>query len=80
MALTWKPVIGQMVFARLGGEVREVLVIAWDSASGAVRVAWPPQNPSVLALHPHSVPRRTELASARYEPLDPDGFRAATRG
>lgn len=80
MAMTWKPVIGQTVMARLDGAVREVWVTAWDSASGAVRVAWPLQDPSVLALHPHSAPRRTEFATARYEPLDPDAFIAATRG
>jgi hypothetical protein len=79
-AMTWKPVTGQSVLVRLDGQVRQVVVMAWDSFNGAVKVAWPPQNPALLPGHRSSRTRTTEIAVARYEPLDPESFRAATRG
>jgi hypothetical protein len=76
--MPWKPVVGQAVIARLDGQVRELLVMAWDSTTGDVKVAWPPQNPAVVSRHRYSTVRTTQIAKARYEPLDPDGFTAAT--
>ena len=78
--MTWKPVTGQVVIARLDGQVREVNVLAWNSISGAVKVAWPPQNPAVVPHRRYSTVRQTEIAVACYEPLDPVSFRAETKG
>jgi hypothetical protein len=78
--MPWKPVVGQAVIARLDGQVRELLVMAWDSTTGDVKVAWPPQNPAVVSRHRYSTVRTTQIAKARYEPLDPDAFTEATRG
>lgn len=78
--MSWRPVTGQAVLARLDGQVREVLVTAWDSISGAVKVAWPPQNPALVPGRRFSRMRTTEIAKARYEPLDPDAFETATSG
>ena len=80
-AMPWKPVTGQVVIARLDGHVREFLVTAWNSDTGDVKVAWPPQNPAVASRRPlSSNVGKTQIAEARYEPLDPDAFRSATRG
>ena len=80
-AMPWKPVTGQVVIARLDGHVREFLVTAWNSETGDVKVAWPPQNPAAVSRHPiSSNVGKTQIAEARYEPLDPDAFRAATKG
>jgi hypothetical protein len=79
--MPWKPVTGQVVIARLDGQVREFLVTAWNSDTGDVKVAWPPQNPAVTSRRPlSSNVGKTQIAEARYEPLDPDAFRSATRG
>lgn|ERR1700688_4832062 len=79
--LPWKAVTGQIVIARLDGQVRELLVTAWHRYSGAVKVAWPPQNPAVVSRHPFSSNvGKTEIAEAGYEPLDPESFRLATKG
>jgi hypothetical protein len=78
--MAWKPMTGQVVFARLDGKVRQVLVTAWDSYTGAVKVDWPPQNPATVPRHRFSTVRQTEIAAASYEPLDPDAFRADTKG
>ena len=80
--MAWKP-IGQQqwVLARLDGKVREVLVTAWESYSGAVTVAWPPDNQVAAARYPYSrKAKRTEIAKTGYEPLDPDAFKLATEG
>lgn len=77
--MTWKPVIGQTVVARLDGRVREVLVTDWESFSGAVMVEWPPQRPSAAPRVSPNV-GRTKIAEAEYEPLDPESFRLATKG
>jgi hypothetical protein len=79
-AMPWKPVVGQAVIARLDGQVRELVVMAWDSITGDVKVAWPPQNAAIVSRHRYSTVRTTQIAKSRYEPLDPDGFGAATRG
>jgi hypothetical protein len=78
--MPWKPVTGQVVFARLDGQVRGVLVTAWHRYTGAVRVNWPPENRAVVSHDRFSRVRKTEIDNARYEPLDPDAFRAATQG
>jgi len=79
--MAWKVVTGQVVIARLDGQVREVVVTAWDPYSGAVRVAWPPRSPDFASRHPlSSNVGKTEIAEARYEPLDPEAFRLATKG
>jgi len=77
--MTWKPVTGQTVIARLDGRARKVLVTDWESYSGAVKVAWPPQPPSVASRF-SAKSRRTQLAEGQYEPLDPESFRLATKG
>jgi len=78
--MPWKPVTGQSVLARLDGQVREVMVTAWDSYTGAVRVDWPPENPATVSRYRPQHLRRTELDKARYEPLDPVAFIASTKG
>ena len=78
--MAWKPVTGHVVIARLDGQVREVLVTAWNSIGGAVRVAWPPTHPAVAPRHRFAMVRQTEIAAACYEPLDPVAFRADTTG
>jgi len=79
--MAWKAVTGQIVLARLDGQVREVVVTAWDPYSGAVKVAWPPHSPAFVSRHPlSSNVGKTEIAEARYEPLDPEAFRLATKG
>jgi hypothetical protein len=77
--MTWKPIRAQAVVARLDGRARKVLVTDWESYSGAVKVAWPPQHPSV-ASRLSTKARRTRLAEDQYEPLDPESFRLATKG
>jgi len=78
--MAWKSVTGQVVLARLDGQVREVVVTAWDSYTGAVRVDWPLENPTTASRYRASRVRKTELDEARYEPLDPVVFRANTKG
>jgi len=79
--MTWKPVSEQWVLARLDGKVREVLVTAWESYSGAVRVAWPLETPAHASRDPYSRrARSTAIDQAAYEPLDPEAFKIATQG
>jgi hypothetical protein len=78
--MAWKQIAEQIVVAHLGGKVRPVLVIAWESHTGAIRVAWPPQNPAIEAPNPYSHVGKTRIEKVDYEPLDPDGFRVATSG
>jgi len=68
------------VLARLDGQVREVIVTAWDSYTGAVRVDWPRESPTTVSRYRPPRLRQTELDEARYEPLDPVAFRAGTKG
>ena len=76
----WKPITGQTVIARFDGQMRELVVTAWNSFTGDVRVAWPPRNRAVVSGRGHSMAGMTQIPEARYEPLDPDAFRTATRG
>jgi len=78
--MAWKAITGQVVLARLGGQVREVTVTAWDSYTGAVRVDWPPESPATVSRYRPPRLRKTELDKASYEPLDPIAFRANTKG
>jgi hypothetical protein len=79
--MAWKAVTGQIVLARLGGQVREVVVTAWNPFSGAVKVAWPLQSSTLGVRHPRSSHAgKTEIAEAGYEPLDPEAFQLATKG
>jgi len=78
--VAWKPVTGQVVLARLDGQVREVVVTAWDSYTGAVRVDWPPESPATVSRFRPPRLRKTELDEVRYEPLDPIAFRVNTKG
>ncbi len=77
--MPWKPITDQVVVANLGGKVRQVVVTAWNSDTGAVKVAWPPH---VAEVPPNRFSHvgKTSLDHARYEPLDPDSFWAATKG
>ena len=44
--MPWKAVAGHFVVAQLDGKVRQVLALAWNSGTGAVRVDWPLQTPA----------------------------------
>jgi hypothetical protein len=72
--------VGQLVVAKLGGQVRQVLVTAWNPHTRAVRVAWPPQSGAIAERHRFSTASQVEIAESHYEPLDPDGFRAEANG
>jgi hypothetical protein len=78
--MSWKPISEQLVIANLDGKVRQVLVTAWNPFTSAVKVAWPPETQGADSRRRFSLVGRTEIAEARYEPLDPDGFKAATKG
>jgi hypothetical protein len=78
--LPWKPITEQFVVANLGGKVRQLLVAAWNSDSGAVKVEWPPPSPTFSSRHRYRAVPVTRLEIASYEPLDPDGFLTATTG
>jgi hypothetical protein len=78
--MPWKPITEQFVMANLGGKVRQILVTAWNSDTGAVKVDWPPQTPALVRRNRFSHAGRTKLDPASYEPLDPEAFRIATRG
>jgi len=76
--MPWKPITDQLVVANLGGKVRQVLVIAWNSDTEAVQVDWP--SPVVISPHRYSTVTKTKIESTLHEPLDPDALRAATKG
>ena len=78
--MTWKPIPEQPVIANLGGKVREVMAMVWNSSTGAVKVDWPPQNTAIVSPGRGSHVGRTEIPKSRYEPLDPVAFDAITRG
>jgi len=75
--MPWKPVGGHFVVAKLDGKVRQVLVLAWNSGTGAVRVDWPLQTPS-SSSHRYSKMGSTVIDKSCFEPLDPEGFSAVT--
>ena len=77
--MPWMPITGHFVVAKLDGKVRQVLATAWNSSTGAVRVDWPPQPPA-SSPHPFSRVANTKIDRTRFEPLDPEGFRAVTVG
>jgi len=68
------------VVANLGGKVRQLLVTAWNSDTGAVKVDWPPQVSFAVSPNRFSHAGGTSVDKARYEPIDPDAFMIATRG
>ena len=78
--MPWKPVTGQLVLARLDGKVRQLLVTAWNSDTGAVKVDWPPQTHSEVSRNRFSHTGKTKIDKTLYEPLDPDAFRTLTQG
>ncbi len=78
--MAWKPITEQTVVAHLGGKVREVVVVAWDTYTGAVKVEWPPPSAAPLVPRRYSKQVSTRIEQTDYEPLDPDGFRVATSG
>jgi hypothetical protein len=75
--MPWKPVAGHFVVAKLNGKVRQVLVLAWSSGTGAVRVDWPLQTPN-NSSHRYSRMGSTVIEKSCFEPLDPEGFSAVT--
>jgi hypothetical protein len=77
--MPWKPVTGHFVVAKLDGKVRQVLVLAWNSGTGAVRVDWPLQTPN-SSPHRYSRMGSTVIDKSCFEPLDPESFRAVTVG
>jgi hypothetical protein len=77
--MPWKPIAGHFVVAKLNGKVRQVLVIAWNSHTGAVRVDWPLQT-SNNSSHRYSRMGNTVIDKSCFEPLDPESFRAVTVG
>jgi len=76
--MAWKRITEQTVVAHLGGKVRQILVVAWETHSGAIQVEWPLQNPAHAVRYSHA--GRTRIEKVDYEPLDPEGFRIATSG
>ena len=64
----------------MAGRSDQILVTAWNSDTGEVKVDWPPQIPPVIPPNRFSHSGRTKLDKARYEPLDPEAFAAATTG
>jgi hypothetical protein len=78
--MAWKRINEQLVVAHLDGKVRQLLVTAWDSYSGAIHVDWPPVPPGASAHGPHGRVRQATIEKSHYEPLDPDGFKVATTG
>jgi len=78
--MAWKQITEQLVVAHLDGQVRQLLVTAWDSYSGSIKVEWPLLNPAMVRPNPYSHARKTTIEKAHYEPLDPDAFRVATTG
>jgi hypothetical protein len=78
--MPWKPIAEQFVVANLGGKVRTVLVTAWNSDSGAIKVEWPPRVQALVSPNRFSHAGKTTLVPALYEPLEPDAFKAATSG
>jgi len=78
--MSWKPIKSQLVMANLDGRVRQVRATEWDPDTGGVKVAWPPQDPRVASYTRFPMVKMTQLDEARYEPLHPDAFRAATKG
>ncbi len=78
--MAWKPITEQFVVAHLGGKVRQILVTAWDSSSGAIKVDWPILNPPRVGHNPYPHARKTTIEKSHYEPLDPDAFKIATTG
>ena len=77
--MPWMPIAGHFVVAKLDGKVRQVLVTAWNSYTGAVRVDWPLQTPA-NSSHRYSRTGSTKIDSSNFEPLDPEAFRAVTVG
>ena len=77
--MPWKPVVGHFVVAKLDGKVRQVLALAWNSGTGAVRVDWPLQTPA-NSSHRYSRMGSTVIDKSCFEPLDPEGFSAVTEG
>ena len=75
--MPWKPVVGHFVVAKLDGKVRQVLALAWNSGTGAVRVDWPLQTPA-NSSHRYSRMGSTVIDKSCFEPLDPEGFSAVT--
>jgi hypothetical protein len=78
--MPWKPITEQFVVANLGGKVRQLLVTAWNSDTGEVKVDWPRQVPAPIVPNRFSHAGRTSVDKARYEPIDPDSFMIATQG
>jgi hypothetical protein len=78
--MAWKRISDQLVVAHLDGKVRQLLVTAWDSYSGAIHVDWPPVPPGATTHSAHTRVRKTTIEKSRYEPLDPEAFRLATSG
>ena len=78
--MSWKPITEQWVVAHVDGKVRQLLVTAFDSYSGSIRVGWPPQDPSAVSLGRHSRPRERLIEKSAYEPLNPNAFKIATTG
>ena len=78
--MPWKPITEQLVVANLGGKVRQILVTAWNSDTGAIKVNWPLQIPPAAFGNRSTHVGKTKLEVALYEPLDPDAFLTATRG
>ncbi len=75
--MPWTPIAGHFVVAKLDGKVRQVLVLAWHSDTGAVRVDWPLQTPANSSRR-YSRMGSTTIDKSCFEPLDPEAFSAVT--
>ena len=78
--MRWRAISGQLVVANLDGEVRQVLVTAWNPFTSSVKMAWPPENRTAVSCRGRPQVGQTEIAEASYEPLDLDAFGATTKG
>jgi len=58
--MPWKPIVGQDVIANVDRQVRHLLASAWNSSTGAIRVAWPPHDPTGAAARGRCVESENE--------------------
>ena len=75
--MEWKPIVGQFVVANLGGRLERLRVTDYNTATGAVRVIWPPHDGVGVSVRVFTE-GRTDIPRGRYAPVDPQAFRTLT--
>jgi len=73
----WMPIAGQFVVANMGGRLERLRVTDYNTATGAVRVVWPPHDAVAISVRVFTE-GRADVPRGRYAPLDPRAFRALT--